>query len=56
MSEVYDSTKQKEKHPFARAIQNAGISRQEARELGFNIGKFLWRTCLDSSKRDVGGK
>ena len=48
--------KQKNQHYFIRSIRQAGLSLREARELGFQCGKHLWRTCLDPNKRHIGGR
>ena len=46
--------KQKNQHYFIRSIRQAGLSLDEAKELGFQCGKYLWRTCLDQNERNIG--
>ena len=56
LSEVYMMTKPKERHYIARALRQASLTRDESRLFGFLISKHLWSTCLNTEKRDVGGK
>ena len=56
LSEVYQRTKQKERHYIARSLRNAGFKREECRSMGFNISNDLWISCIRyTGKRDVGG-
>ncbi len=53
-SNVFNETKQKEKHFIIKALRDAGFSRSEVNLLDFKCGKFLWKSCLDSTKRNKG--
>jgi len=54
---IYNTTlvKPKNKHHFVRPIRRAGISLNEAKGLGFRIGKTVWKSCLDTNNRHLGG-
>ena len=57
MSEIYRNTKQKERHPFAKALRDSGFKRDEARSYGYNISNDLWGSCVkDTGKRNIGGQ
>jgi len=44
----------KERHTIIRPIKKAGFTYSESRNLGFNISKKLWRTCLNENPRNLG--
>jgi hypothetical protein len=46
----------KSKHNFIRPLRLAGISLPDAREIGFECGKELWKSCLDINDRNLGGR
>ncbi len=47
-------TKQKKRHFIVNPLRKAGISFNEARHLGFKVGRKLWSTCRDELKRNKG--
>ncbi len=53
-ADIFNNTKQKEKHRFIYLIRFAGISLKHAIELGFNVKKKLWINCLNKSVRNKG--
>ena len=49
MSEIYRNTKQKERHPFAKALRDSGFTRDESRSYGYTISKDLWLSCIKNT-------
>ena len=56
LSTAINNRKQKEKHHFIRPLRLAGLSLEEAKELGYNISKDLWANCLNTNERNLGGR
>lgn len=53
---VNKRVKQKQKHYFIRPLRQANFKLKEVNDLGFECGKSLWNTCMDSSERLKGGR
>ena len=56
LSTFINNRKQKEKHHFIRPLRLAGLSLEEAKELGYKISNDLWANCLNSDERYLGGR
>jgi len=53
-SEVYNNAPLKKRHVFLYPIRNAGISRRDAENLGFNVNGHSWKGCLNRNIRHEG--
>jgi hypothetical protein len=53
---VKETIKIKNKHHFIRPLRLAGLKFAEVKQLGFEVGTFLWQSCLDDSDRHLGGQ
>lgn len=53
---VNNKIKAKMKHNFIRPLREAKLTRDEARELGFKVGKKLWRSSISDHDRHLGGQ
>lgn len=51
---IYKNTKSKNKHPFIRALKQAGFTKKECLSFNFKCGKKLWKSCMKTSDRDLG--
>lgn len=47
-------TNQKERYSIIKPLKTAGLSFNEARNLGFRVGRRLWLTCHNETKRNNG--
>ena len=48
--------KPKNKHHFLRMFKFCGFSLEEVNDIGFKAGKHLWKSCIDPSDRNLGGR
>ena len=53
---INNSVTPKKKHSYIYPLRKAGISRQEAKNLGFKFSKHLWKSCTSTNFRNPGGR
>lgn len=53
-AEIFNNAKPKEKHQYIYPMRIAGISLKEAKEIGFKVHSWMWKKCLDRSRRKKG--
>jgi hypothetical protein len=53
---VNQKTKPKDKHFFIRPLRVGGLSRNQAKGLGFNLSDKIWKSCLIRNDRNLGGR
>ena len=53
-SNFFNKAKKKEKFKYLYPIKASGFTMREARRLGFNCSKYLWRKCLNTNDRNLG--
>ena len=53
-ADIYNNSKQKERHRFIYPIRSAGITWANAKKLGFKVTHWQWAKCFDRSKRNKG--
>ena len=44
----------KKRHVIIRSLRLSGLTYAEVRNMGFDVSKHLWHTCLDESERNLG--
>jgi hypothetical protein len=53
---IENQIKQKKKHYFIKALKQAGLSRTQINDSGIKCSLKLWKSCLNSNERNVGGR
>jgi len=53
-SEIYNNAPLKKRHVYLYPIRNAGISRRDAQNIGFNVTSHSWKACLNRNPRNKG--
>ena len=51
-----ERVKPKNKHFYLGVLKNVGFTQKECHNLGFIFGKKLWKSCLNSHDREIGGR
>lgn len=53
-ADVYNNASPKDKHQFVYPIRNAGITYLNAKKIGFNVSRWIWKRCTNKLRRDKG--
>ncbi len=53
---IFRNKKEKSRHKYIYPIKKADFSKNEARLLGFDYGKKMWKNCSNQEKRNKGGR
>jgi len=51
---IFNEAKQKKKKKFIYPIKSSGLNRSEAVALGYNVSKYMWQTCLNTTSHKKG--
>jgi len=54
-AKLFNEAKLREKHALIYPIRIAGLTLNQAKELGFKASFKLWQSCLDQRKRNKSG-
>lgn len=52
MNDIFDKQKKFERYQYLQTLKNANLTRNQAKEIGFNFSNNLWNGCLDSKLKN----
>lgn len=53
-SKFYNSAKQKDKFQYLYPLRFVGLKLLDAKKLGYEATEYMWASCLNKNKRNVG--
>ena len=53
-ADIYNTAKRKDKQQYIKQVRKAGISFKDAKNIGFKVTSWMWKRCLNTSRRNNG--